>query len=112
MKARTAAGARRLEEIPNIGPSIAADLRAIGITQPRHLAGKDPYELYARSNRVAGVRQDPCLIDCFISAVRFMEGAPARPWWKYTAERKRHVLQNEPVRSPGRRAGKAGRAPS
>lgn len=91
MKAKSAAKARRLEEIPNIGPSIGADLRAIGITEPRHLVGKDPYQLYARSNKVAGMRQDPCLIDCFISAVRFMEGAPARPWWKYTAERKRHL---------------------
>lgn len=91
MKATTAAKARRLEEIPNIGPSIAADLRAIGIAEPRHLVGQDPYALYARSNRAAGVRQDPCLIDCFISAVRFMEGARPRPWWKYTAERKRHL---------------------
>jgi hypothetical protein len=29
------------------------------------------------------------VLDVFISAVRFMEGAPARPWWRYTAERKR-----------------------
>ena len=92
MKATTAAQARRLEEIPNIGKSIAGDLRAIGITEPAQLRGRDPYELFDRSNAVAGVRQDPCLIDCFISAVRFMEGAPARPWWDYTAERKSHLL--------------------
>jgi hypothetical protein len=29
------------------------------------------------------------VLDVFLSAVRFMEGAPARPWWHYTAERKR-----------------------
>lgn len=91
MKAKTAAHARALEEIPNIGKSIAGDLRAIGIFDPRQLIGRDPYDLYALSNEKAGVRQDPCLIDCFISAVRFMEGAPARPWWNYTAERKRHL---------------------
>ena len=91
MKARTAAQARTLEEIPNIGRSIAADLRAIGVRVPRDLVGKDPYALYARSNRVAGMTQDPCLVDCFISAVRFMEGAPPRPWWKYTPERKRRM---------------------
>jgi hypothetical protein len=28
-------------------------------------------------------------LDTFIAAVRFMEGEPKRPWWKYTAERKR-----------------------
>jgi hypothetical protein len=89
VKATTAADARRLEEIPNIGTSIAGDLRAIGIHEPGQLVGRDPYALYEASNRVAGVRQDPCLIDCFISAVRFMEGAPPLPWWEYTEERKR-----------------------
>lgn len=91
MKAKAARHARRLEDIPNIGPSIAGDLRAIGITEPSHLVGRDPYDLYARSNAKRGMRQDPCLIDCFISAVRFMEGARPRPWWKYTPERKRHL---------------------
>ncbi len=89
MKAKHSAQAHRLQDIPNIGPSIAADLRAIGIREPHQLVGQDPYDLYRRSNTVAGIRQDPCLIDCFISAVRFMEGAPPRPWWKYTPERKR-----------------------
>ncbi len=88
-KATSAAEARLLEAIPNVGPSIAADLREIGVTQPRQLIGRGPYDLYARSNARRGMIQDPCLADCFISAVRFMEGAPARPWWDYTAERKR-----------------------
>ena len=88
MKAKTAAEARTLEQIPNIGKSIAGDLRAIGISEPRQLIGRDPYLLYEQSNAVAGVRQDPCLIDCFISAVRFMEGGPPRVWWDFTAERK------------------------
>ena len=38
---------------------------------------------------LTGTRQDPCVLDTFISAVRFMEGAPARPWWSHTAERKK-----------------------
>lgn len=95
MKAKTASQAQRLEEIPNIGTSIAADLRAIGIREPRHLVGRDPYLLYAESNAKAGVRQDPCLIDCFISAVRFMEGAPPHPWWTYTPERKRRMASGD-----------------
>jgi DNA transformation protein len=88
MKAATALQARILEEIPNIGKSIAADLRAIGIVTPRDLIGRDPYALYEASNAVAGVRQDPCLLDCFIAAVRFMEGGPPTSWWAFTAERK------------------------
>lgn len=78
-----------LEEIPNIGPSIATDLRTLGIRRPVQLIGRDPYRLFARLNRLTGVRHDPCVADAFIAAVRFMEGAPARPWWHYTPERKR-----------------------
>ena len=78
-----------LEEIPNVGPAIAANMRRIGITSPRHLLGKDPYAMYDELCNATGVRHDPCVIDVFIAAVRFMAGNPARPWWKYTAARKR-----------------------
>ena len=88
MKARTAADAGKLQDIPNIGPSIADDLRALGIEKPKQLVGKDPYALYDRMTEITGIRHDPCLCDCFIAAVRFMEGGPPTAWWHYTAERK------------------------
>ena len=78
-----------LEDLPNVGPAVAADLRLIGIRAPGALAGRDPYALYEALNRATGVRHDPCVLDTFIAVVRFMDGAPAQPWWKYTAERKR-----------------------
>jgi predicted GIY-YIG superfamily endonuclease len=78
-----------LEDIPNIGPSIAADLRQLGITSPGDLPGRDPYAMYDDLCRITGQRHDPCLLDTFIAAVRYMEGEPKKPWWKYTAERKR-----------------------
>jgi predicted GIY-YIG superfamily endonuclease len=78
-----------LEDIPNIGPAVAADLRQLGITTPAELPGRDPYSMYDDMCRITGQRHDPCLLDTFIAAVRFMEGAPKKPWWKYTAERKR-----------------------
>jgi len=78
----------RLEDIPNVGPSIADDLRALDIFEPRQLIGKDPYVLYRRMTEITGIVHDPCLCDTFIAAVRFMEGGPPRPWWYYTAERK------------------------
>lgn len=78
-----------LEDLPNVGPSIAGDLRRIGITKPGQLRGRDPYKLYEKLCRVTGQAHDPCVIDTFISIVRFMDGGPARPWWKYTAERRR-----------------------
>ena len=94
MRARTKLTRDRLtkfEEIPNIGPAMAADFRLLGLTRPQELRGKDPYALYDELCRRTGVRQDPCVIDVFIAAVRFMEGKPAKPWWAYTAGRKREM---------------------
>ncbi len=88
MKATTADEAQRLEEIPNVGKRIADDLRQLGMETPLQLCGKDPYEMYERLCAQTGVRQDPCLLDTFIAAVRFMDGGPALPWWAFTAERK------------------------
>ncbi len=81
----------RLEQIPNIGPASAEDLRLIGICNPKDLVGRDPYVLYRELCEKTGRRHDPCVIDVFISAVRFMEGRPKRPWWAYTAERKQKL---------------------
>lgn len=81
----------RLEQIRNVGPSLAADLRLVGVRRPADLRGRDPYALYDALCAATGERQDPCVLDVFISAVRFMEGAPARPWCYYTKERKRVV---------------------
>ena len=80
-----------LEDIPNVGPAVAADLRQLGITSPGELSGRDPYALYDELCRITGQRHDPCLLDTFIAAVRYMEGGPKKPWWKYTAERKRKL---------------------
>ena len=81
----------RLEDIPNIGPSIASDPRQLGITAPAELPGRGPYSMYDDLCRITGQRHDPCLLDTFIAAVRFMEGEPKKPWWAYTAERKREM---------------------
>ena len=45
-KARVAAECESLEQLPNIGPSIAADLRSLGILHPQELVGRDAYALY------------------------------------------------------------------
>lgn len=85
----------RLEDIPNVGVSVAGDLRQLGITSPSDLPGRDPYALYDELCRITGQRHDPCLLDTFIAAVRFMEGGPKTPWWKFTAERKRTLSARE-----------------
>lgn len=87
-KAACAAECERLEQLPNIGPSLAADLRELGIAQPQDLKHQDPLALYRQLCVQRGVRQDPCVLDTFMAAVDFMRGAPPQPWWAYTAERK------------------------
>jgi len=39
---------------------------------------------------ITKLRKDGCVIDIFISAVRYMEGGPAKKWWEFTKERKKH----------------------
>ena len=93
-RSRTAA----LEDLPNVGRAIAADLRSIGVRAPAQLRGRDPYALYAALNRRTGTRHDPCVLDTFIAVVRYVDGGPARPWWAFTAERKRTLTQPRTVR--------------
>lgn len=87
-KAASAAECRALEQLPNIGPALAADLRLIGIRHPRDLVDKDAFALYRSLCAATGQRQDPCVLDTFMAATDFMRGAPAAPWWRYTAQRK------------------------
>ena len=93
-KAATSQQAVKLTDIPNIGPSIAADLKGLGVHAPTDVGRMDPWHTYDALRGPMGQRHDPCLCDCFIAAVRFMEGGPATPWWRYTAERKRHFADH------------------
>ena len=72
---------------------MAGDLRQLGITRPDQLPGCDPWDLYVRLCDQTRQRHDPCVLDTLIAAVRFMEGDPAQPWWKYTNERKQRYGQ-------------------
>jgi DNA transformation protein len=88
-KAQTANQARRLEDIPNIGPSTAADLRGLGLQTPGDVRGMDPLAAYQRLRTPAGKLHDPCVLDVFLAASDFMRGGSAQPWWNFTARRKR-----------------------
>ena len=87
-KARRPDDCHELEQLPNVGPSLAADLRLIGVRTPRELKGRDAFVLYQQLAAATGSRQDPCVLDTFMAAVDFMNGAAAAPWWAYTAQRK------------------------
>lgn len=87
-KATHASEARVLTDIPNIGKSIAQDLRGLGVTTPAQVAAMDPMAAYGALRTSMGERHDPCLLDTFLAAKDFMNGGAARPWWKFTATRK------------------------
>lgn len=78
-----------LLQIPGVGKSIAQDLLNIGIHSVSDLKGKDPEELYQKSNSHAGVVQDRCLLYTFRCAVYFANtSGPERDpeklkWWNW-----------------------------
>ncbi len=84
-----------LEQLPDVGPAVAAYLRQAGGGPSPGPAGPGPYAMYEEVCRSTGTRLDPCLLDTFIAAVRFMGGEGAKPWWAYTAERKRELAARQ-----------------
>ncbi len=84
----------KLTDLPNIGKAIATDLQLVGIKKPQELIGKDAYQLHDELCRLTGEKHDPCVIDVFLAVVDFMEGGDPVPWWKFTAERKRHLTKD------------------
>lgn len=79
----------KLTDLPNVGKEFARDLVLLGITSPSQLKGRDPVALYDELSRRTRARQDPCVLDTFISLTRFMNGDAPQVWWAYTAERKK-----------------------
>lgn len=76
-----------LQSIPGIGPSLARDLRALGVRRVADLARRDPERLYQRLNRLTGSRHDPCVLYAFRCAVYFARTPRPRPallrWWNW-----------------------------
>ena len=87
-KAGHADFARELTDIPNIGVSLAADLQSIGICTPQDVGRMGPLAAYESLRTPMGRRHDPCVLDVFMAAHKFMNGGPRQPWWDFTAERK------------------------
>ncbi len=76
-----------LQQLPGVGPSIAADLRRLGVTSMRDLARRDPERLYARLFEITGQPQDPCVLYTFRCAVYAARTERPEPellkWWKW-----------------------------
>jgi len=105
--------ADELQRIPGVGPSIAADLRLLGIERVAELSARDPEQLYVELEGRVGHHVDRCVLYVFRSSVYFAEQAQPEPeltrWWNWKdgglAER-RGLLRiscgcPQPPRAPG-----------
>jgi len=76
-----------LQELPSIGPSMAADLRRLGVKSVKDLARRDPERLYRRLCEITGARQDPCVLYTFRCAVYAARTPRPQPellkWWHW-----------------------------
>jgi hypothetical protein len=86
----------KLEDIPNIGKSIAADLRGIGIHNPQQLLEYEPLALYLQLGRAMGKRHDPCVFYTFMAARHYMESGEKISWWKFTEQGKALLQSRSP----------------
>ena len=92
MKVENFKDAKKFTDIPNIGPALSERFVLLGFKTPQDLKGKDPLVLYKKLSRLTDRKEDPCVLDTFMAAIDFMNGKGARPWWKYTAERKKKYM--------------------
>jgi Pathogenicity locus len=88
---------RRLEDLPNIGTSIAGDLRCLGIHSPAELAAQEPLATYLRLTTPMGQRHDPCVLYTLMAAKHYLDTGEALAWWKFTDAGKR--LLGVPVKA-------------
>ena len=88
MKIANTGHTAELEDIPNIGKSIAADLRGIGIQQPQQLLTQEPLAIYLKLAAQMGKRHDPCVLYTLMAARHFMQSGEALTWWTFTEQGK------------------------
>ncbi len=78
----------RLEDLPNIGKAIAADLHALGILSPEQLATHNPLATYHGLAAVMGKRLDPCVLYTLLAVAHFQKTGERLPWWHFTSQGK------------------------
>jgi hypothetical protein len=76
-----------LQSIPGIGPSLAQDLRDLGVRSVAELKDRNPEAMYQRLCMVRGVQQDRCVLYVFRCAVYFASTKRHDPeklkWWNW-----------------------------
>lgn len=83
---------RELKDLISIGSAMLRDFEILGIRSVAQLARQDPRKLYEKLGRVAGQRQDICVLDTFAAAVAQARNSrlPAAQcqWWWWSRKRK------------------------
>ncbi len=90
------ASLKKLEDLPNIGTSIAADLRAMGITQPLQIAQGDALRIYFCLAMQMGKRHDPCVLYTLLAVQHFLRTDETLAWWKFTEPGKALLAKQPP----------------
>jgi predicted RecB family nuclease len=76
-----------LQQIPGVGPSLAADLRSLGITTISDLENQDPEKMYQQLVQQVGAPVDRCVLYVFRCAVYFAQHKQRDPellkWWNW-----------------------------
>jgi hypothetical protein len=76
-----------LESIPGVGPSVARDLRRLGVHRVDDLRGRDSARLYDELEGISGAHVDRCVLYVFRCAVHYA-GEPEpdgelTKWWNW-----------------------------
>lgn len=81
---------RPVQSIPGVGPSIARDLRRVGVREVADLRGANPERLYAELCRRVGHHVDRCVLYVFRCAVYYASEREHDPqllkWWNWKDE--------------------------
>jgi hypothetical protein len=92
MAARKGTDPDDLQSIPGVGPSIAADLRRLGIERVRDLRRRSPERLYDRLCQLEQGHVDRCVLYVFRCAVYYATETRHDPellkWWSWKDERR------------------------
>jgi nucleotidyltransferase/DNA polymerase involved in DNA repair len=87
VKARRRSSTDELQTLPGIGPSLARDLRALGIRRVSDLRRRNPERMYVQLGRLRGASQDPCVLytfRCAAYAARTVRPDPELlKWWNW-----------------------------
>ena len=89
MKKHVSKQISRLEDLPNIGRSIANDLKAIGIKSSVELRKKAPLAVFNDLKETMGRRHDPCVFYTLLSVKHFFDTSESLPWWRFTTQGKK-----------------------